>query len=320
MPVTYVPAQVFPRIRCPSVAGSGSAAATTSRGATSTPRTRNGVVESSPSFCSVFNTSTNSSPSPYLKSTRRQSINRGISSTSSCSTFTHSTGPIPSGKSKTSGSEKGSVVYQPRSRSQITGGLRHSSIVVQIEKRGCEVVPLDLEVRAVTDPDRVDLGEELVPRVAGEDVGEARFNADPDEREQARLAPASVLGELGIAELFAGLGVRERHRQVEVGATRVEGRLEDRRIEAGVDRVQDRVHPLDARELCDRRGVGRVDDGSTQALVAVRLDRAASPGLVDIGEHHPLEEVATERHGGDRGSHSPCPHDQNAHPWRRYVR
>ena len=51
---------------------------------------------------------------------------------------------------------------------------------------------------------------------------------------------------------------------------------------------------LDARELGDRRGVRRVDGGSAQALVAVRLDRAASPGLVDIGEHHPLEEVATD--------------------------
>ena len=52
--------------------------------------------------------------------------------------MTHSTGPMPSGKSNTSGSENGSVVYQPRSRSQITGGLRHSSIVVQIENVGAK--------------------------------------------------------------------------------------------------------------------------------------------------------------------------------------
>ncbi len=80
----------------------------------------------------------NSSPSPYLNVTRLQSIQRGTSSTSSCSTFTHSIGPIPSGNSNTSGSENGSVVYQPRSLSQITGGLRHSSIVVQIEKVGAK--------------------------------------------------------------------------------------------------------------------------------------------------------------------------------------
>ena len=87
---------------------------------------------------SVFSTSMNSSPSPYLNVTRLQSIQRGTSSTSSCSTFTHSTGPIPSGKSKTSGSENGAVVNQPRSFSQITGGFRHSSIVVQIEKVGAK--------------------------------------------------------------------------------------------------------------------------------------------------------------------------------------
>ena len=69
---------------------------------------------------------------------RRQSTQRGISSTSSCSTLTHSTGPMPSGKSNVSGSENGAVVNQPRSRSQITGGFRHSSIVVQIENVGAK--------------------------------------------------------------------------------------------------------------------------------------------------------------------------------------
>ena len=96
------------------------------------------VLRVEPELGSVRMTSMNSSPSPYLKVTRLQSIQRGTSSTSSCSTLTHSTGPIPSGKSNTSGSEKGAVVNQPRSRSQITGGFRHSSIVVQIEKVGAK--------------------------------------------------------------------------------------------------------------------------------------------------------------------------------------
>ena len=78
----------------------------------------------------------NSSPSPYLNVTRCGSIQRGISSTSSCSTFTHSTSPIPSGNRNVSGSLNGGVVNHPRSFSQITGGLRHSSIVVQIENVG----------------------------------------------------------------------------------------------------------------------------------------------------------------------------------------
>ena len=70
--------------------------------------------------------------------TRRAWSQRGISSTSSCSTLTHSTGPMPAGKSNTSGSLNGGVVNQPRSFSQMTGGLRHSSIVVQMEKVGAK--------------------------------------------------------------------------------------------------------------------------------------------------------------------------------------
>ena len=131
----------------------------------------------------------------------------------------------------------------------------------------------------------------------------------------------SVLGELGVAELLAGLGVRERHRHVEVGAARVEGRLEDRRVEAGVDRVQDRVGT--ARRARARRS-HEASDASTaaaaEAIVAVRLDRAPRAILVDVGEHHPLEEVAALRDGGDRRSDSPRPDDENAHPAARYVR
>ena len=51
-----------------------------------------------------------SAPSAYLKVTLRQSMTRGTRMTSSCSTLTHSTGPMPSGKTKASGAEKGSVV------------------------------------------------------------------------------------------------------------------------------------------------------------------------------------------------------------------
>ena len=70
--------------------------------------------------------------------TRLACTQRGISSTSSCSTFTHSTGPIPAGKVNVSGSENGGVVYQPRPSAQTTGGFRHSSMVVQMEKVGAK--------------------------------------------------------------------------------------------------------------------------------------------------------------------------------------
>ena len=75
---------------------------------------------------------------PVLEGDPPASTQRGISSTSSCSTLTHSTGPMPSGKSNTSGSLNGAVVNQPRSFSQITGGFRHSSIVVQMENDGAK--------------------------------------------------------------------------------------------------------------------------------------------------------------------------------------
>ena len=102
----------------------------------------------------------NSSPRPYLKVARLQSTQRGMRSTSSCSTLTHSTGPMPSGKSKTSGSLNGAVVNQPPStsalaRSQITGGLRHSSIVVHIENDGAKISLPSSSVTTRLAPSRV---------------------------------------------------------------------------------------------------------------------------------------------------------------------
>jgi len=138
VPVTQVPAQVRPVILSPSVAGSGRQAATTSLGDTLTPPALTGSVRSRPSLCRVCSTPMNSAPRPYLKVTRVARTQRGISSTSSCSTFTHSTGPIPAGNVNVSGSENGGVVYQPRPSSQMTGGFRHSSIVVQMEKVGAK--------------------------------------------------------------------------------------------------------------------------------------------------------------------------------------
>ena len=136
----------------------------------------------------------NSSPRPYLNVARRALTQRGMRRTSSCSTLTHSTGPMPSGNSNVSGSLNGGVVYQPRSFSQMTGGLRHSSIVVQMLNDGREVVAGDDEVRPVADPELVDLGEEVVGRVAGEDVRQPRLDADPDEGQPARRLPARPTG------------------------------------------------------------------------------------------------------------------------------
>src|SRR4051794_38332258 len=154
VPVTQRPAQVLPFIRGPTVAGSGSTAATTSRGETSTPFTRTFSVRSRPSVLRTLRMLMNSSPRPYLKVARLQSTQRGISSTSSCSTFTHSTGPIPSGKSNTSGSLNGAVVCQAPS-CHTTGGLRHSSIVVHIENDGAKISLPSSSVTTRLAPSRV---------------------------------------------------------------------------------------------------------------------------------------------------------------------
>ena len=165
----------------------------------------------------------NSAPRPYLKVTRCAWTQRGISSTSSCSTFTHSTGPIPAGKVKTSGSLNGSVVNQPRPRSQMTGGFRHSSIVVQMEKVGAKSYPATVRFAPSRTPSSLDLAEQLVGGVPGEHVGQPRLHPDPDQRELAGLLPLPGQRELVVAELDAGLavrlirmGVRQRHRHVQV--------------------------------------------------------------------------------------------------------
>src|SRR5205823_9250975 len=66
-----------------------------------------------------------------------------------------------------------------------------------------EVVAVDDEVGPVADGHLVDLLEEMVGRVAGEDVGEPRLDTDADEREQALLPPALVRRELLVAQAHA---------------------------------------------------------------------------------------------------------------------
>ena len=189
----------------------------------------------------------NSSPRPYLKSTRRHSTQRGIEQHLLVLDVDALDRADPLGEVEGLGlGERLCRVPAPLALPD------HGRIEALLDRRpdrerGREVVAVDDEVCAVADPDQVDLGEELVRRVAGEHVGEAGLDADPDERQQSALAPALLLRELRVAELLARLRVREGHRHVEVGAARVEGRREDGLVEAGVDGVQDRVGALRAR-------------------------------------------------------------------------
>jgi hypothetical protein len=94
----------------------------------------------------------------------------------------------------------------------------------------------------------------MVCREAGANVGEARLDPDAQEREQPRFPPVPVAGKLVIGELHPALLERasrmrlgECGRHVEVVHACAKARVEDRRVEPGIGRVQDDVglHPLD---------------------------------------------------------------------------
>ncbi len=166
------------------------------------------------------------------------------------------------------------------------------------EGRG-EVVALDDEVRAVADADLVDLGEELVRGVAGEDVGRAGLDPDADECEEALLLPRPSALELVVAELHADLFVRvdrvrlgERHRHVEVGRAGFEARVEDRDVEERVDGVQDRI----GARLPDQRDDGvlarRVDPVRAEATVVELSHDVLRSCRVVVGQRAVLEERA----------------------------
>ncbi len=120
----------------------------------------------------------------------------------------------------------------------------------------------------------------MIRRVAREDVGEPRLDADADERELPAGRPALVRGELRVAEQHPG--ARERHRHVEVRAAGVVRRREDRRVEARVCRVQHRVGAVLARDRRDRGCIRCVDLSSSEAVVA-QVPRRPPAGAPDRG-------------------------------------
>ena len=127
----------------------------------------------------------NSSPRPYLNVARLQSTQRGMRRTSSCSTLTHSTGPMPSGKSKTSGSLNGAVVNHSPS-CQMTGGLRHSSIVVHIENDGAKISLPSSSVTTRLAPSRVPSSSISLNRWS------AAYRANTSERPGSTPMPTSA--------------------------------------------------------------------------------------------------------------------------------
>ena len=304
-------------MRSPSVAGFGSAAATTSRGATSTPFTGICSFESSPSLCSVFSTSMNSSPSPYLNVTRstvdpaRDEEHLLVLDVDALDR-PDALGEVEHlGLGERRRREPAAVLLPDDRRVQALLDRRPDR-----EGRR-EVVALDDEVRAVADADLVDLGEELVGGVAREDVGGARLDADADEREQPLLLPRLGPLELVVAELHAGLfeGVRrvrlgERHRHVEVGHAGLEAGVEDRHVEQRVDRVENGVGvrlPDRARRPspCSRRRSAWAEKRPSSSP----CDDLCRPRRVVVRERAVIEERAALRDLARRQSRH--------HPFRR---
>ena len=243
---------------------------------------------------------------------------------------------MPSGKSNTSGSEKGGSGEE--------AGLQVATAPLPLPHHGrveallddgphreaggehlVAVVVADDQVGAVAGAELVDVVEELVGGVAGEHVGEAGLDTDAEQGEPPRRLPLRGPGELLVAELDADLlvgRVRVRrgqaHRHVEVVGARGERPGEDRHHEPRVHGVEDVGGPDLAGERGHCVGVGGVDLRGAEALLARttsarRLDGALGPLDVVVGHHPGLEEVALDRDPGRGVTDATGTDHQHAH-------
>ena len=67
-------------------------------------------------------------------------------------------------------------------------------------------------------------------------------------------------------------------------------------------------------------GIGRVDGRGGEARVARAVGGGLRARRVDVGEDHPLEEVATRRDRGHRGADTARSDHENTHVARTYLR
>ena len=139
----------------------------------------------------------------------------------------------------------------------------------------------------------------------------------PTSASRPCLGPALVLGELRVAELHArelvrplGVRGRQRHRHVEVGAAGLEGGREDRRVEARVAGVQERVGAgvsRAGRRPRPRRSASTCAAPKRSGSPEPR-DERLGPRRVDVGEDDPLEERrGAARSGRPPRRRRPCP-------------
>ena len=225
----------------------------------------------------------NSSPRPYLKVARLQSTQRGMRSTSSCSTLTHSTGPMPSGKSKTSGSLNGGVVNHRRRRRPLL--LTDHRRVEALLDRGP-----DRERRREDSLPSSSVTTRLAPsRVPSSSISENRWSAAyrantsespgstpmPTSASRPASLPVAGLGELLVAELHADLlvrrlGVRAATATSPCRGSRRPPRTPRRRAASrtrGSTAFITCVIPCSRHSARHRAGVGGVDLGADEPVV-----------------------------------------------------
>ncbi len=156
--------------------------------------------------------------------------------------------------------------------------------------------------------------------MAREDIGGARLDPDPDERELALLLPGARPLELVVTELDAALlerlrrvGLGQRHCHVQVGDARLEAGVEDRDVEDRVDGIQDVRGGRGAYQIGDgalRRCVDVV--GAEAGVVQRRDDGFGATGVV-VGECAVLEERAPLDDAGEGGADATRPDDEDSH-------
>ena len=187
----------------------------------------------------------NSSPSPYLKVTRLQSTQRGIEQ----HLFVLDVHALD-GTDALREHEGLRLGERRRGEPPAVPLPDHRRVEALLDGRPdregrCEGVASHLEVGAVAHAALVDRAEQLVGRVPGEHVRQPRLDPYAHQGQPPRFLPGRRLGELLVAQLHAGffvgalgMGVRQRHRHVEVGGAGVERAAEDRHHEARVGGVQ----------------------------------------------------------------------------------
>ena len=295
-------------------------AASTSRGATSTPFTLTLSVRSMPSAWIVLSLSMKSAPSAYLKVAFRVSSQRGIEQ--------HLLVLDVDALDRTDALRERERLRRAERLGGVPGAVLPDDRRVEALLDGGpdaehrrEGEPGDLEVAAVADVDLVDLVEVVLRGVGGEDIGQAGVHAHPDQRQPPARLPLGGQRELLVAELHArlaegslGMRLRQADGHVHVVRIGVERAAEDGHHELRVDRVHDQVRPMRAGELGDGRGVAGVDLHAGEAWrAAERVGQRAGAGFVVVGEDHRLAPVALRGEAGDGLSHRADADEQDSH-------